>query len=63
MKTPTLDKLVWTLIYGGLIVVALGLSVQRADDAIGWVLVSAGAAATAAGAVLVFVRSRRKDPQ
>jgi hypothetical protein len=61
MTTATLDKLIWTLIYGGLLAVALGLSVQRTVDAIGWGLVSAGAVAAVTGAVLVFVRSRRKD--
>jgi hypothetical protein len=61
MTTATLDKLIWTLIYGGLLAVALGLSVQRTADAIGWGLVSAGAVAAVTGAVLVFVRSRRKD--
>ena len=61
MKTPTLDKLIWTLIYGGLIVVALGVSVERSDDAIGWTLVVAGAVLSVLGAVCIVVRSRVKD--
>lgn len=61
MKASTLDKLVWTLIYGGLIGVGLGLSVQRTDAAIGWGLVSVGAVLAVAGAVLVVVRARMKD--
>jgi len=61
MKTPTLDKLVWALIYGGLFAVGLGLSVQRRAAGLGWGLVAAGSAASAVGIVLVFVRSRMKD--
>jgi len=61
MKTATLDKLIWTLIYGGLLGVGLGISVQRRDDALGWTIVTAGGAITALGALLVYVRSRMKD--
>ncbi|HKX40129.1 MAG TPA: hypothetical protein VJO99_03155 [Burkholderiaceae bacterium] len=49
---------VWVLIYGGLLLLGLGLSAQRSDTAIGWVLIVAGVIATGAGAVLVWVRSR-----
>jgi len=60
MNTSTIDKLIWTLIYGGLLGVGLGVSVQRSDDALGWAIVGAGGIATALGAVLVYVRSRMK---
>ena len=60
MSTETIDKLIWTLIYGGLLGVGLGVSIQRNDDALGWTIVAAGGIATALGAVLVFVRSRMK---
>ena len=63
MKTETLDKLIWTLVYGGMLSAGLGLSVQRDEAAIGWLLVSCGAAASAVGAVLIYVRSRMKDPK
>jgi hypothetical protein len=61
MKASTIDKLIWTYIYGGLIGVGLGLSVQGSDDALGWTLVAIGGAVAAVGAVLVYVRSRMKD--
>ena len=61
MKTTTLDKLIWTLIYGGLLGVCLGVSVQRRDDALGWTIATAGVVVTALGALLVYVRSRMKD--
>ena len=53
-----LQALIWILIYGGLLTLVLGLSVQRLDDAIGWSMVVLGGIVAAAGAVLVYVRSR-----
>jgi hypothetical protein len=61
MKTTTLDKLIWALIYGGLLGIGLGLSVQRSDEMLGWGFVAFGAVVAVVGAVLVFVRSRVKD--
>jgi hypothetical protein len=61
MKTTTLDKLIWALVYGGLLGLALGLSVQRTDPMLGWGLVTLGAAAAVFGTVLLVVRSRTKD--
>jgi hypothetical protein len=61
MKTATLDKLIWALVYGGLLALALGLSVQRTDRMLGWGLVTLGAAAAVFGTVLLVVRSRTKD--
>jgi hypothetical protein len=54
------QQLVWVLIYGGLLTVVLGLSVQRTDDAFGWSLVIGGALVALVGVVLIFVRSRMK---
>lgn len=54
------QQLVWVLIYGGLMTLVLGLSVQRTDDALGWSLVAGGALVALVGAVLIFVRSRMK---
>jgi len=61
MTTPKLEKLTWILIFGGLIVLTLGLFVERQDDAFGWSLVVIGSLVAAAGVVLVWVRSRIKD--
>lgn len=62
MRNATLQKLIWVLIYGGLLAVLLGLSIQKADDALGWPIVVTGAVLAAAGVVLIFIRARRKDP-
>ena len=53
-----LQQLIWVLIYGGLLTLVLGLSVQRSDDAIGWSLVAGGAVVAAIGFALIYVRSR-----
>jgi len=53
-----LQALIWILIYGGLLTLILGLSVQRSDDAIGWSLVVGGGIVAAVGFALIYVRSR-----
>lgn len=55
-----LQQLIWALIYGGLLTLVLGVSVQRTDDALGWAMVAGGAVLALIGFVLVFVRSRMK---
>ena len=56
-KMVRLHKIIWTLIFGGLLTVILGIFVGKADDAIGWIMAIAGTVMTAAGAVLIYVRS------
>jgi hypothetical protein len=55
-----LQTLIWVLIYGGLLTLVLGLSVERSNDAIGWSMVVAGGLVAAIGFVLIYVRSRIK---
>lgn len=61
MKTSTLETLIWVLIYGGLIGVGLGLSVQRRDGDLGRIVLVVGSVVALAGVVLIYVRSRTKD--
>jgi len=53
-----LQALIWVLIYGGLLTLVLGLSMERLDDAIGWSMVVAGGVIAAIGFALIYVRSR-----
>jgi hypothetical protein len=53
-----LHQLIWVLIYGGLLTLVLGLSVQRMDDETGWSMVVGGGVVAALGCVLIYVRSR-----
>jgi hypothetical protein len=58
MRAATVEKLVWVLIYGGLLLGGLGLFVAREGSVLGIVMVAIGAVALLAGIVLVWVRSR-----
>ena len=55
-----LHKLIWVLIYGGLLTLVLGLATGRSDAALGWSLVLGGGLAAAVGVVLIAVRARLK---
>ena len=61
MKNKNLEKLVWVLIYGGLLTGSLGLFLQDFNPVPGWTLVTLGGVAATVGAVLIFVRARRPD--
>ncbi len=58
MKPSTVEALVWVLVYGGLLLLCLGLFVQRADGPLGTALMVAGGGIAAVGVVLIYVRSR-----
>ena len=58
MSTARIDSWIWVLVYGGLIVFGVGLTVQRSDEAFGWVIALFGALLIAVGVLLVWIRSR-----
>ena len=53
-----LDTLIWALIFGGLLVLVLGIASHDETAIGGWSLSVLGALAALAGFVLIFVRSR-----
>ena len=55
-----LQALIWVFIYGGLLTLVLGLSMERTDDATGWSMVVGGGGFALLGVVLIYVRSRLK---
>ena len=61
MTTETVDKLIWVLVYGGLLMVSLGIFVKRSDPGLGWTLIGLGALVAVVGAALVWVRSRMPE--
>ena len=53
-----IERLVWVLIYGGLLVAILGIASLSENTLAAWPLVVIGALAAIAGVVLIWVRSR-----
>ncbi|MES2424407.1 MAG: hypothetical protein V4562_08265 [Pseudomonadota bacterium] len=53
-----LHRIIWILIYSGLLVVITGFAVQRSDEALGLTLLAVGGTEVLIGAVLIWVRSR-----
>ncbi len=60
LSSKRLHTIIWVLVYGGLLTLVLGLSVQRSDDDLGWSMVAAGLVVALMGFALVFVRARMK---
>lgn len=57
-RARQVQKWVWILIYAGIVLLALGLSVSRGDVGLGWLIGAPGAGLVVAGIVLIWVRSR-----
>jgi len=60
MTPKTLESLIWVLIYGGLIVLCLGIAEAASLPTTGTTLSVVGGLVAAVGAVLIYVRSRMK---
>lgn len=62
MSTTTsktwVDRSAWVLLYGGLLVLILGVFVAREASVTGCALEIAGSIAAAAGVLLIWIRSR-----
>ncbi len=53
-----IDALIWVFVFGGLLTLVLGLSIERLDALWGWLVVALGAGLTVTGFVLWIVRTR-----
>ena len=62
MSSKTIDILVWVFIYAGLFGAGLGIWFTEHHLAVGVTLILLSGGLIAAGAVLVWLRSRRTDP-
>jgi hypothetical protein len=60
MNAKLVHTWIWILIYAGIILLALGLAVQRSDTTLGWGIAGPGIALISGGIVLIWVRSRMK---
>ena len=61
MNIQRVESWVWLLIYGGMGLLGLGLSVQSTNATMGWSMVALGGAGALIGVVLIWVRSRMRD--
>ncbi|MDP2067024.1 MAG: hypothetical protein Q8K38_13785 [Burkholderiaceae bacterium] len=56
-----IERLIWVLIFGGLLVMVLGIAGTHQNASGADVLVTLGAMAAAVGVFLIWVRSRLKE--
>ncbi len=63
MKPSKFYKLTWPLIFGGALVLMLGVSTLSVDESIGWPIVITGAALLSAGVLAIYLRSRISDSE
>ena len=63
MKLPKIYNLTWPLIFGGALVLMLGVSTVSADESVGWPIVFLGGASMAIGVLLIYLRSRITDSE
>ncbi len=56
-----IDALIWVFVFGGLMTLVLGLSVERFHAFWGWLVVALGAGLALTGFVLWIVRTRIPD--
>jgi hypothetical protein len=57
VRMVRMERLIWTLIYGGLIAVVLGYFLENTQEQDATELLAGGGIAVAAGAILIWVRS------
>ena len=62
LSAARLGVLVWSLVYGGLLAGAVGVALARGGETYGSAVVAAAALLVAIGGVLVWVRSRLREP-
>ena len=57
------EKLIWTLIYGGLLSFVVSLFLPSQDSVLGAWMAGVGLAVAAVGGALVYVRSKMTEPK
>jgi hypothetical protein len=61
ISTSRVAAITWVLIFGGMLMLALGLVVRRTDAGLGLGIAIVSVVAIAVGVVLVWARSRMKE--
>jgi hypothetical protein len=60
-RAQRLEKWCWILIFLGMILLPLGLAVQRSDATLGWGIAAPGILMIVAGIAMIWARSRMKN--
>ncbi len=60
-KLVRMERMTWTLIYGGLLAIVLAYFTEQTQGTSATELYACGALATAIGIVLIFTRSRLRE--
>ena len=61
MNIKRIEGWIWVLVYIGMVLIGLGIAVQRTDTTLGWFITAPGITLTLIGIVLIVVRSRMKE--
>lgn len=61
LRVVRLERLIWALIYGGLLGMVLGSFMDKAQADTATTLYTVGGVALLTGVVMIFVRSRLRD--
>ena len=61
VRLVRMERLIWTLIYGGLLAMVLAYFTEQTQGADATELYACGVLATAIGIVLIFTRSRLRE--
>ncbi len=60
-KLVRIERLIWTLIYGGLLAIVLGVFIDQQEAQDAGLFYQLGGLAVLAGVVLIYVRSRLRE--
>lgn len=61
-RIARVEALIWILIYAGLLLLVLGMSMMHYDAALAWPTMIAGSALAAIGVWLIYLRSKMNSP-
>jgi len=61
VRMVRMERLIWALIYGGLIAIVLGYFLETSQELDATELLAGGGIAVAAGVILIWVRSRMHE--
>jgi uncharacterized membrane protein HdeD (DUF308 family) len=61
LRLLRMERIIWTLIYGGLLAMVLGYFMENTQNADATAVYAIGILAAAMGVVMVYVRSRMRE--